>query len=67
MLQKRRPETPVALATNIGRADERIRLTTLGEVSTDEIDMLTVVLIGSSQTRRVGPWAYTPRGYGDRA
>lgn len=67
LLQKRRPETPVALATNIGRADERIRLTTLGEVSTDEIDMLTVVLIGSSQTRRVGPWAYTPRGYGDRA
>ena len=32
---------------------------------------LTLVLVGSSTTRRVttgqGLWVYTPRGYGDRA
>ena len=25
--------------------------------------MLTIVLVGNSETRRVGQWVYTPRGY----
>jgi cobalt-precorrin 5A hydrolase/precorrin-3B C17-methyltransferase len=40
---------------------------TLATLSVDEVDMLTVVLVGSSQTRRLdtgdGPRIYTPRGY----
>ncbi len=66
LLAHRLPETPVVLASNLGRPEEAVRHTTLGEVQTDDIDMLTVVLVGSSTTKRVGSWAYTPRGYGDR-
>lgn len=66
MLAHRPPETPVVLASNLGRPEEQVRHTTLGQVSADDIDMLTVVLVGSSETRRIGPWAYTPRGYGGK-
>ena len=29
----------------------------------EPVDMLTIVIVGSSQTRRVGDWLLTPRGY----
>ena len=67
LLTHRPPETPVVLASSLGRPEEKIRHVTLGEVQTDDINMLTVVLVGSSQTKRVGEWAYTPRGYGNKA
>ena len=43
-------------------------MTTLAALDPEEVDMLTVVLIGASTTRRVarpdgGDWVYTPRGY----
>ena len=58
--------TPVAFARAIGRADERVVVTTLGEADPSIADMATLVLIGSSETRlvkRAGatPWVYTPR------
>ena len=63
------PATPVAFARAVGRPDERIVLTTLGEADPSIADMSTLVMIGSSETRfieRVGdePWLYTPRHYG---
>jgi precorrin-3B C17-methyltransferase len=63
------PATPVAFARAIGREDERIMLTTLGEADPSIADMSTLVLIGSSETRfieRPGapPWMLTPRTYG---
>ncbi len=67
LLQRRPPETPVVLASNLGRPEECVRLTTLGKVSADDVDMLTVVLVGSRATRRIGSWVYTPRGYGEGA
>jgi len=67
LLTKRPPETPVVLARNLGRADENIRTTTLGALSVDDVDMLTLVLVGNDQTRQidrgVNTWVYTPRGY----
>ena len=41
---------------------------TLAELALAHVDMLTVVLVGSSETRRLargdgGVWVYTPRGY----
>ncbi len=62
------PSTPVAFARAIGRPDERIVLTTLGEADPSTADMSTLVMIGSSETRfieRPGqePWLYTPRHY----
>lgn len=65
LLKARAPETPVALARNLGRAEETVALTTLGALNSAEVDMLTLVLIGSSATRQLGdrPMLYTPRGY----
>ena len=61
--------TPVALATAISRADERIDIATLSDVDPARADMRTLVLIGSAATRRIErdgtrPWLYTPRFYG---
>jgi cobalt-precorrin 5A hydrolase / precorrin-3B C17-methyltransferase len=56
----------VALARNLGRAGERVTITSLGRLEVEEIDMLTLVIVGSSATRLVpgaSPRLYTPRGY----
>lgn len=64
-----RPETtPVILARNLGRDGEQVRTITLGALDPADIDMLTVVLVGSSETRAIPrgdgrSWVYTPRGY----
>ena len=64
-----RPEsTPVVIARNLGRDGEQVRIVTLGTLDPADIDMLTVVLVGSSETRAVARgdgrhWVYTPRGY----
>jgi cobalt-precorrin 5A hydrolase / precorrin-3B C17-methyltransferase len=65
LLAARPPETCVALARNLDRAGEAITVTTLGALDPTQVDMLTLVLIGSSATRRLGarPVLYTPRGY----
>ena len=61
-------DTPVAFARAVGRPDERLTLTTLGEADTHLVDMATLVVIGSSETRYVArdgalPWMLTPRSY----
>jgi len=61
--QHRAPQTPVVIARNVTRADESILVTSLAEVDAENVDMLSVVLIGNRETRCVGPWVYTPRGY----
>jgi cobalt-precorrin 5A hydrolase/precorrin-3B C17-methyltransferase len=64
----RTPTTPVVIASNLGRPQERVRIVPLSKLDASEIDMLTVVLIGSTASRHfVGAdgrgWAYTPRDY----
>ena len=68
ILLKHRPaDTPVMLATNLGRPTEHVRYRALKDLEVDEVDMLTVVLVGSSNTRLAqlgeGPRMFTPRGY----
>ena len=67
LLQHRPADTPVMLARSLGRPEELIRYRRLDELQADEVDMLTVVLVGSSQSRLAqlgeGPRMYTPRGY----
>lgn len=67
LLEARPAETPVLLASSLGRAEETLRYRRLDALEVDEVDMLTVVLIGSSQSRLVergeGARMYTPRGY----
>ena len=55
------PTTPIAFATAVTRPDERITITTLAEADPALADMRTLVLIGSTATRQVGRWLYTPR------
>ena len=68
LLKARAPDTPVAIARNLGRDGENLRITTLAALDPAEVDMLSIVLVGSSTTRRIkrpdgGEWLYTPRGY----
>lgn len=67
LLQHRPADTPVMLASSLGRPEEHIRYRRLDELEVDEVDMLTVVLIGSSHSRLAqlgtGPRMFTPRGY----
>lgn len=72
LLAHRPAATPVVVARNLGRDGEDVRVTTLDDLETAAVDMLTVVLVGSTETRAVargdgGAWVYTPRGYGDKA
>ena len=70
LLRHRSPETPVFIGRNLGRDGEERRIICLSELAVADIDMLTVVLVGSSQTRRIDgdpPRLYTPRGYFDRS
>ena len=68
ILAAHRPrECPVVVARNLGRDGEQVSLTTLASLDADAVDMLTVIIVGNSQTRRVDQggraWLYTPRGY----
>ncbi|WP_374466242.1 precorrin-3B C(17)-methyltransferase [Ferrovibrio sp.] len=68
LLQHRPRETPVVLARNLGREGERVTQTTLGDLDVEQVDMLTVVLVGSSASRSIQlpngrRFVYTPRGY----
>lgn len=69
--QYRDAETPVVLGRDIGRPAETTRVTTLGELTPSDVDMRTVVIVGSSHTERFpradgGEWVYTPRWYGEK-
>lgn len=71
LLKHRPPETPVILAKNLGREGEQVKIDTLENLNPVEVDMLTVVLVGSSQSRRVQlpngvVKVYTPRGYDNK-
>ncbi|NUT73987.1 precorrin-3B C(17)-methyltransferase [Pseudomonas sp. C1C7] len=71
VVRHREPQTPVVLGRDIGRPGQTLRVTTLGELTVDQVDMRTMVIIGSSTTRVIPradgrPWVYTPRSYGDK-
>ena len=62
LLEYRAAETPVVVGRGVGRPDESMIITPLGDLDPDTIDMSCLLIIGSSQTRvaRAGVW--TPRG-----
>lgn len=67
LLTGRPAETPVILARQLGRPEEHMRIIALGDLTADDADMLTMVVVGSSESRRIAfngrDWVYTPRGY----
>ncbi len=66
--QYRTPETPVLLGRNIARPGGRLQRLSLQALQPEQVDMRTLVIIGSSTTRGFarsagGEWVYTPRSY----
>lgn len=51
----------VIFARAVSAADEKIETVTLNEATPGMADMRTLVIVGNSQTRRVGRWVYAPR------
>ena len=63
LLEKRPGTTPVVVARQLGRPEEAVSLHTLSDLPVEQIDMLTLVLIGNSSSRVEGGRMVTPRGY----
>jgi len=61
----------VVLGRDVGRPGETVTTLTLDALTPDQVDMRTVVIVGSSATTTFpradgGTWTYTPRWYKDR-
>ena len=63
LLAHRPPDTPVGIVRDAYRPTQRVDLTDLASLKPEDVDMLTVVVVGSSQTRLVAGRMVTPRGY----
>jgi cobalt-precorrin 5A hydrolase/precorrin-3B C17-methyltransferase len=68
LLRHRPADTPVILAASLGRQGETVRTVRLADLRVEDVDMLTVAIVGSSHTRRIesgdgSARVYTPRGY----
>ncbi|NEE54457.1 precorrin-3B C(17)-methyltransferase, partial [Streptomyces sp. SID8455] len=53
LLEHRSPDTPVVLARDVGGPTESVRTVRLADVDPAEVDMRTLLIVGSSQTRWV--------------
>ncbi len=73
LLQHRPAETPVSISRNLGRETENVSFVTLSDLDPEMIDMLTLVTVGSSESRLTTTnsdtksWVYTPRGYSGKS
>jgi precorrin-2 C20-methyltransferase/precorrin-3B C17-methyltransferase len=74
LLRHRDPDTPVVIGRAVGSATESVRTVRLADLDPAQIDMQTLLIVGSSQTRvtqtrvaqgRTGSMVYTPRSYPD--
>jgi cobalt-precorrin 5A hydrolase/precorrin-3B C17-methyltransferase len=69
ILRAARPrETPLVHARNLGRAGETLAVAPLAEFDPSTVDMLSLLIVGSSRTRRFATpdgrsLVFTPRGY----
>lgn len=67
LLKERPADTPVMVARNLGREDETLDIFPLSQLGPDKADMLSIVLVGNSETRLIEHGGqkrvYTPRGY----
>jgi cobalt-precorrin 5A hydrolase / precorrin-3B C17-methyltransferase len=68
LLKYRDRDTPIVLAENVGRPGQNVRVKHLGDLQSEDANMRTLILIGSSKTRIYHQsdqrtWVYTPRRY----
>lgn len=62
-LRHRSPATPAAIVRNAFREGQHCVVTTLDALLSHDIDMSCIVIIGSSETQKLGDWMVTKRGY----
>ncbi|HQF51444.1 MAG TPA: precorrin-3B C(17)-methyltransferase [Thermoleophilia bacterium] len=60
---RRAPDTPVGLVRNALRDGQEARITTLGELREEDVDMLTLLVVGNGATSVRDGRMVTPRGY----
>jgi precorrin-2 C20-methyltransferase / precorrin-3B C17-methyltransferase len=69
ILRHRGPATPVVLGRAVGREEEQLRVITLADLGAADVDMATLVIVGSSATtvaeRDGRTVVFTPRHYGE--
>lgn len=68
LLKYRKPDTPVILGWNLGRPGQTVKVINLEDLDPVEADMRTLIIVGSSQTRKIQTSeqnirVYTPRRY----
>jgi len=67
LLQHRPATTPVLLGRQLSRPEQEVKIITLAELDAKQVDMLTLVSVGNSESRHIvngdKQWLYTPRGY----
>ena len=63
LMQVLSPDTVCGIARRIGREGEETELTTLCTLRDTKVDMQTTVFIGTKQTKKIGDYMVTPRGY----
>ncbi|MER0481119.1 precorrin-2 C(20)-methyltransferase [Streptomyces sp. Edi2] len=68
LLEHRAPDTPVILARDIGGPEESVRTVRLADLDPHQVDMRTLLIVGSSQTQAVRrddgtEVVWTPRRY----
>ncbi|MBD5607889.1 MAG: precorrin-3B C(17)-methyltransferase, partial [Desulfovibrio sp.] len=59
----RSPACPVGMARNISRPGQSTMIATLDVFDPELADMLSLVIVGNSETRIVGGYMLSPRGY----
>jgi len=66
ILEHRDSDTQVGIVTAAMRENQSVLITTLEDMDAAEIDMQTVVFVGSSATETYDDFMYTPRGYSQK-
>jgi precorrin-3B C17-methyltransferase len=66
ILRYRSPDTPAGVVGRAMRKGQWKRLTTIGRIPVNEVDMQSVVIVGNSRTYVWNGWMVTPRGYLDK-
>ena len=62
-LKYRAKTTPVLVARQVGRDQQKKRIFNLDSIPIHEIDMLSIIIIGNSSTKLVNNFLISPRGY----
>ena len=63
LASKRTSATPVVVARAIGRDEQSVSVTCLQDLDQTSVDMMTLLIVGSTETRSSDGYVYTPRGY----